>query len=217
MSFSWPLHPFIENKSIHWEACLEQNMDITSDESLWYFFKKGDLNAFKALFKIYYPPLYAYGVKLTNDPYLTEDCLQNLFVYLYEKRENLGEVRNLKAYLFISFKRRLVKQVKNQYLRESLSDNNSFEHSIVFSPQEVAVKQEVQFLCTKTLHQLLNELPPREKEVIYLKYYCDLCTGEISEIMDIKSQSVLNILQKAMIKLRKQSENQLIAEILKKS
>lgn len=192
-------------------------MNISPDDSLWYFFKKGDLNAFNSLFKIYYPVLYTYGVKLTNAPNLTEDCLQNLFVYLFENRESLGHVRNLKAYFFISFKRRLLKQVKQKYLRTNLSASNGFHQEIVFSPQEVAVKQEVQFLCTQTLHQLLNELPSREKEVIYLKYYCDLSTNEISEIMEIKTQSVLNILQKAMIKLRKQSENQIIAEILKKS
>ncbi len=208
---------FINNYLILYTACLYQHMDVTSDESLWYFFKKGDINAFKSLFKIYYPLLYAYGVKLTNAPDLTEDCLQNLFVYLFENRANLGHIRNLKAYFFISFKRRLLKQVKKQYVRTSISEFNSFEQEIAFSPQEVAVKQEVQFLCTQTLHQLLNELPPREKEVIYLKYYCGLNTNEISEIMAIKSQSVLNILQKAMTKLRKQSENQLIAEILKKS
>ena len=192
-------------------------MNISPDDSLWYFFKKGDINAFKSLFKKYYPILYAYGVKLTNAPDLTEDCLQNLFVYLWENSESLGHVQNLKAYFFISFKRRLLKQVKQQYSRTSLSEYNGVKQEIAFSPQEVAVKQEVQFLCTQTLHQLLNELPPREKEVIYLKYYCDMSTQEISGIMEIKPQSVLNILQKAMIKLRKQSENQIIAEILKKS
>jgi RNA polymerase sigma factor (sigma-70 family) len=174
-------------------------MDITSDKSLWYFFKKGDLNAFKALFKIHYPPLYAYGVKLSNDSNLTEDYLQNFFIYLYENRENLGDVNNIKSYLFISFKRRLIKQLQQQNLRTSFSEQTPLEQEIMFSPQELAVKQEVQFLCTRTLHNLLNDLAKREREVIYFRYYCDMTTIEISEVMEIKSQSVLNILQKAMI------------------
>ena len=192
-------------------------MDITSDKSLWYFFKSGDLNAFKALFKIHYPPLHAYGVKLSGDPNLTEDCLQNFFIYLYENKDNLGDVKNIKSYLFISFKRRLIKQLQKQNLRTGFSGHSPLEQEITFSPQELAVKQEVQFLCTKTLHDLLNDLPKREREVIYFKYYCDMSTIEIAEVMEIKSQSVLNILQKAMIKLRKHSENKLIAEILKKT
>lgn len=192
-------------------------MDITPDKSLWFFFKKGDLNAFKALFKIHYPTLHAYGVKLSNDSSLTEDCLQNFFIYLYENRENLSDVNNIKSYLFVSFKRRLIKELQNKKSRTSFLEQAPLEQEIVFSPQELAVKQEVQFLCTKTLHNLLNDLPKREREVIYFKYYCDMTTLEISEVMEIKPQSALNILQKAMIKLRKHSENKLIAEILKKT
>ena len=125
-------------------------------------------------------------------------------------------MKNIKSYLFISFKRKLLKQIKKQYLRTSLSEFSNFVPEMIFSPQEVAIKQEVQFLCTKTLHELLNGLAAREKEVIYLKYYCDLTIEETSEVMDINYQSVLNTLQKAMTKLRLQSEKQIITDILKK-
>lgn len=192
-------------------------MDSTSDTSLWYYFKKGDINAFKALFNKYYPLLHTYGIKLTGDEHLTSDCLQSFFIYLYEKRDRSSDVQHLKSYLFISFKRRLIKQLEKQFLRSNYAELNPFEKEIVFSQQEISEKQEIQFLCTQTLHELLNGLPKREREVVYFKYYCDMNTAEISEVMEIKAQSVLNLLQKAMIKLRKHSENKLIAKILKKS
>ncbi|MFT6369106.1 MAG: RNA polymerase sigma factor (sigma-70 family) [Maribacter sp.] len=191
-------------------------MDITSEESLWYFFKKGEINAFKALFKKYYPTLHAYGLKISNSSQLTEDCLQSFFVYLFENRDNLGDVINLRSYLFSSFKRALFKQIQKQRLKTSLNDSNLLEYGITFSPQELAIAQESQFLCSDTLHNLLNELSSREKEVVYLKYYSDLSTSEISEVMDISYQSVSNTLQKAMLKLRKGTESQQIKNILKK-
>jgi RNA polymerase sigma factor (sigma-70 family) len=192
-------------------------MNITSEESLWYFFKKGDLGAFRTLFEKYYPPLRAYGVKISHAPELTEDCLQNFFIYLFENRTNLGNVKSVKSYLFISFKRRLLKQLQIRNSQTRTQEVLKYGFPIVFSPQEIAVKQEVQFLCTKTLHSLLNDLPSREKEAIYLKYYSGMAISEISDVMGITYQSVLNILQKAMTKLRKSSENQLISDILRKN
>lgn len=191
-------------------------METATDETLWYFFRRGDKIAFKTLFKKYYPLLYAYGMKICSDVDLTEDNLQNLFIYLFENAKNLEDIKNLKAYLFVSFKRRLLKQVKKQNLTTGITDADIIQQNLFFSPQEIALKQDIQFLCSKTLHVLLNELSPREKEVVYLKYYSGLNTIEISEVMDITSQSVLNTLQKAMKRLRKSSENQIISNILKK-
>lgn len=61
-------------------------MELHSDETLWYFFKKGEASSFTLLFKKYYPQLHVYGIKISNSPILTEDCLQNFFIQLYEKK-----------------------------------------------------------------------------------------------------------------------------------
>ncbi len=191
-------------------------MEIASEEYLWYFFKNGDVNAFRTLFEKYYPPLHAYGIKISHAPELTEDCLQNFFIYLYENRADLGDVKNVKSYLFISFKRRLLKKLQGRNTRTRIGDTPILGLPVVFSLEEIAETQQVRSLCTETLHTLLNRLPPREKEVVYLKYYCEMNITEVSEVMEITYQSVLNMLQKAMKKLRKESENQLIINILKK-
>ncbi|PIB31007.1 hypothetical protein BFP77_02835 [Maribacter sp. 4U21] len=191
-------------------------MDITTDETLLYFFKKGDKNAFKVLFEKYYPPLHAYGVKISNDPSITEDCLQSFFIYLFEKRKKLDDIKNLKSYFFISFKRALLKNIKECSRISTLDEYELMQRNFVFSVEETNIIQEVDFLCTKTLHHLLNDLAPREREVVYFKYYVGLNTIDISEVMEISGQSVLNTLQKAMIKLRKEAENQMISNILKK-
>ena len=44
-----------------------------------------------------------------------------------------------------------------------------------------------------------------------------MTTKDIAEVMDMNYQSVLNVLQKALSKLRLASENQQIKSILKKS
>lgn len=192
-------------------------MELNSDETLWYFFKKGEVNAFSLLFKKYYPQLHVYGIKLSNAPMLTEDCLQNFFIQLYEEREKQGSIKNLKAYLFVSFKRRLIKQLQKNQKNIPISEAQLFKSNFTFSAEEISIHQEIQFLCNTTLSQLINQLSPRQKEVIYLKYYSNMSSTDIAEVMDMNYQSVLNILQKALSKLRLASENQQIKSILKKN
>ncbi|WP_051941782.1 RNA polymerase sigma factor [Maribacter forsetii] len=192
-------------------------MELHSDETIWYFFKKGESHGFSLLFKKYYPQLHVYGLKLSNNLELTEDCLQNFFIQLFENRERLGKINSLKAYLFVSFKRRLVKQLQKNQNNIPISEAQLFKTNFTFSIEEISIKQEIQFLCTSTLATLINELSPRQKEAIYLKYYSGMTTTDIAEVMDMNYQSVLNTLQKALKKLRIASENQQIKTILKKS
>lgn len=192
-------------------------MELHADETLWYFFEKGEVNAFTLLFKRYYPQLHVYGIKISNSSQMTEDCLQNFFIQLYEEREKPRDIKNLKAYLFVSFKRKLIKHLQKNQPSIPISEAQLFQSNFTFSPEDLSVNQEMNSLCTKTLTKLINQLSPRQKEVIYLKYYSEMNSSDIAEVMDMNYQSVLNILQKAMTKLRLSSENQQIKNILKKS
>lgn len=192
-------------------------MEFHSDETIWYFFKKGEANGFSLLFKKYYPQLHVYGLKLSNNQELTEDCLQNFFIQLFEDREKQNSINNLKAYLFVSFKRRLIKQLQKNQNNVPISEAQLFKSNFTFSAEEISIHQEIQFLCTTTLTNLINQLSPRQKEVVYLKYYSNMSSSDIAEVMDMNYQSVLNVLQKALTKLSQVSENQQIKSILKKS
>lgn len=190
-------------------------MSQTPDNTTWFLFTQGDISVFSAIFKNYYPALHNYGVKISNDQVITEDCLQEFFIYLYEHRENLGSVSNVKAYLFVSFRRRIFKRIKEKATYTSLKRSEEDAVAFEFSPEELAIQQEYTAIKNKTLALLLTQLSPRQKEVIYLKYYCELQTTEISDVMNISYQSVLNTLQKAFVNLRAQAENTLITSILK--
>ncbi|MFX0557088.1 RNA polymerase sigma factor [Maribacter sp. CXY002] len=190
-------------------------MSTINEKLLWQLFIEGEINAFSSLFKTYYSELHNYGIKITSDQMITEDCLQSFFVYLYNSRENLGTINNVKSYLFISFRRALLKFIKKE--RRYTSYDQIFETNEIFgfSTVELAIDQEVVKLKNETLASLLNALSVRQREVIYLKYYSNLTTNEISEVMDISYQSVLNLLQKAFTKLRSKVEDQKISAIFK--
>ncbi|MEZ7507133.1 sigma-70 family RNA polymerase sigma factor [Flavobacterium sp. Arc2] len=57
------------------------------------------------------------------------------------------------------------------------------------------------------LKEIINKLSPREREIVYLKYFQNFNNTEISELLDINYQTVRNILGNAIKKLRKLGEN----------
>ncbi|ADV51438.1 sigma-70 family RNA polymerase sigma factor [Cellulophaga sp. E16_2] len=191
-------------------------MSINNEEIIWSLFLQGDTNAFSLLFKKYYSSLYNYGLKLCNNSCVTEDCLQTFFVYLHDNRKTIGDVKNVKSYLFISFRRALFTSLKKERNFTDFNSEKQNSNSFAFSPEELKIDQEISFAQTSSITLILNTLSPREREVIYLKYYGELSMSEIATTMDISYQSVLNTLQKAFSKIRKTIENNMLSAILKK-
>jgi RNA polymerase sigma factor (sigma-70 family) len=179
-------------------------MQKLTDKFLWNALKEGDLKAFSVLFESYYPMLHSYGLKISKSPVVTEDTLQDFFLYVYEHRENLSDLETIAPYLFTSYKRFLLKVMKkNQKMKHTDFSNENFV-DIQFTAEELITNQETLIFKNKKLSFLLNKLPKRQKEAIYLKYYSGLKAVEISEIMDINYQSVVNILHKAIKSLKEE-------------
>ena len=179
-------------------------MNKLTDKFIWKSLKEGDLNAFSVLFESYYPQLHSYGLKISSDIALTEDTLQDFFLYVYEHRENLSDLETIAPYLFTSYKRFLIKVMQKNAKRQQTDFSNEVIVDVQFTPEEVITNQETEKFKKGNLTKLLNKLPSRQKEAIYLKYYSGLKATEISEIMGINYQSVVNTLHKAIKSLKEE-------------
>ncbi|TXD53563.1 sigma-70 family RNA polymerase sigma factor [Polaribacter sp. IC066] len=179
-------------------------MEKLTDKFIWKSLKEGDLNAFSVLFETYYPKLHSYGLKISKDADVTEDTLQDFFLYVYEHRENLSDLDVIAPYLFTSYKRFLLRVMKkNEKLIYTDAPDETFV-DLKFTAEELLTNQETESFKNRNLSTLLNKLPKRQREAIYLKYYSDLKATEISEIMGINYQSVVNTLHKAIKSLKEE-------------
>ncbi|MBE7630137.1 RNA polymerase sigma factor [Tenacibaculum piscium] len=177
-------------------------MDKLSDEILWKSLKKGDLTAFELLFKNYYTNLFNYGLKISGNKIITEDSIQDFFMYVYEHRENLSDLTKIAPYLFISYRRFLIKILQKNQKNKLVRDLNHHLVDIHFTPEELLTHQESTIFRNKNLSDSLNKLTKKQREALYLKYHCNLKTQEIADVMNINYQSVANTLHKAIKKLR---------------
>ena len=170
-------------------------------EELWIRALKGDANAFRDIHRALFKGLYNYALKLLQDGDLASDAVQDLFVKIWVRRDGIGPVQKIKPYFFTALRRQVLNQLRNLHLRE-LQITGLPRPDIDFSPEEIVVRNEEYETLQQKIVLLLNELPRRQKEVIYLRYFEEMDNTQIAEVMGIHYQSVLNLTQKALQKLR---------------
>jgi RNA polymerase sigma factor (sigma-70 family) len=173
-----------------------------SDIDLFVAIKEGDTDALAVLFLRYNDYLKHYGWQIVQDASLVDECIQDLFVYIFESYERLSEVKYVKAYLFRSLRRRVIEKIQREQ-RQKKSDREFADLTdFQFSGESLLLEEEVQQDTRNALIDALNHLPWRQREAIYLRYYNSLKTKEIAEIMGVANQTILNTLHQALKKIK---------------
>ncbi len=175
-----------------------------SDQQIWYDFRNGCKIAFAQLYQLYAKDMFQFGFKLCSDTDVIKESIQELFIELWNNRQKLGEVEHIKSYLLKSFKYKLIRTIKNNKNIVSLQINNKElkQESI----ESLIIKEEINQSRTYLVRKSISLLPDRQIEALHLKYYQKLSNQQIAELMQIKVQSVANILQRAIYALRKKVE-----------
>jgi RNA polymerase sigma factor (sigma-70 family) len=168
---------------------------------LWAAFKSGDWDAYTSLYHAYFRLLNNYGYKFTRDVKLIEDVIHDLFVNLWTNRENLGNPSSIKNYLYKSVRNMLFRKVRNQLRFADLMESDehvpfevSFDHQLIMNEEQKNIQD--------TLKKVLNQLPPRQREIVYLRFYDGLSYEEIADIMGINVSSTYKLLYKALENLQ---------------
>lgn len=177
----------------------EQYLDNLLLEAL----RKNDEKVLSYLFNTYYNKLYRIGLKWCLDSDLTEESIQLIFSDLWKYRQTLSEVQSFEAYLKSSLKRRIFKELQKVDKIEKVNweDAETFILSTQ-SYEEILIKQESDETLKTKLNQALDQLSPRQKEIIKLKYFEELSFKEISEKTGLQTDTVYKVLHEGIKKLR---------------
>lgn len=179
-----------------------KQVESIPDKELWQLFKKGNESAFISLYQTYVGPLFTYGKKLTKDDGLLKDAIQDLFIYLRANRTTVGEVENIKFYLFKSLKNRIFKEEKKWY-RYVVSMEPDFDLEFYPSPEEVLISRQITERQALKINQALRQLSPRKKEAIYYLYFEGMDYVQVQHLMNMSNvKSARNLIYKALKQLR---------------
>ncbi len=172
-----------------------------SHEQLWERFRTGDKEAFGQLALYYYQLLYNYGLKLHRDEDLICDCIQELYLELWERRSFLSGTDFVKTYLLKALRNKIIKEsVRLKRFKEP--QDLPFQSTSHASAESDIVLKEEEAEQVNQLNSYLDKLSKRQQEIVYLRFYQDLGFDEISEVMGLSRQSVANLLHRTLKKLR---------------
>jgi RNA polymerase sigma factor (sigma-70 family) len=169
--------------------------------NLWKQLKEGDKNALRLIYDEHADVMFRYGMKICGDSHTVEDCIQSLFLRIWEKRHGLGETTSMRNYLLASLRRAIYKYGDKRSfstdpveLRGEDQTEDSFEQLIILN--EMNEEQKLRF------QKAIQSISARQREVIYLRFYEDKDYDEICQIMDISYQGARNMLFKALKSLK---------------
>ncbi len=177
-----------------------------ADVVLWTNFRDGDQDALAQLYKEYVSALRRHGMCVCRDPELVSDCIHELFSRLWTRRDRIGDAQNVKLYLYKSLERIVIAQkLRNKKRSAELHDANIIPPD---SSEQLLIDGEMRRQRLDEIKKCLQNLPKCQREVILLKFFNDLSYVEISEIMDVKVDSVYNLASKAIEHLRQMMQYQ---------
>lgn len=170
-----------------------------TEAELWQAFKKGDRLAYEEMYRKHFTDLQHYGWYLCHDKEHVLDAIHTLFFDLWTRKEYLGDTDNIRFYLLKGLRRvithQLVRQRKQQVVDQPISDTDaSFETQLIEKQAQEEVSQK--------LKQALQQLSPRQREVIFLKFYENLSYEQIASLTSLKVRTVYNTVFQALENMR---------------
>jgi RNA polymerase sigma-70 factor (ECF subfamily) len=169
----------------------------------WCRFKNGDARALEAIYKANIQSLINYGEKINPDLDLVKDTIQDLFIELWRNRQQLSDIVQVKFYLFRALRNKLYRVTSHQSFVSEGEMQLSTENLQAEYVELSIISREEESRIRRDMIQLLRNLPQRQREAIYLRFYHNLPYEAIASMMDMNYQSTLNLVQRALNSLRK--------------
>jgi RNA polymerase sigma-70 factor (ECF subfamily) len=173
------------------------------DEELFIFTRmiEGDKEAFRFFFEKYYPDLCNLVNIYLQDPLMSEEIVQDIFVYFWEKKDKIHIESSVKSYLLHASKNKSLNYIRNGRTRLAI-------HHKLADLNEISVEMPDRIMDGNQLREIINKaidsLPERCREVYILGKEKNLSYKEISEELGISVKTVEVQMGKALKRLREQ-------------
>lgn len=182
---------------------VKRQSENLNNEILWDRLREGNQKAIEDLYHLNYQVLYSYAFKICRDKELSKDCVQDLFVQLWEKKKNLNEVAKVRSYLIQSIWHILIKKLKKTNRSLSLDESSHYESDVIFSREHILINNQSKEDKKVKLTAAIQNLSKHQREIIFMQYYEGLTISEIQQVTELKYQSIKNLTYRAMVSLRK--------------
>lgn len=171
-------------------------VSIDQDELLR-LLHQNDEKSFSQIYRVLWPSLFNAAYKRLNDREKAEDIVQNVFTDLWFRKDKVS-ILNLSAYLHTAVRFQVYK-----YAAEMSSGSEFF--TVLETVLQSAFKADdaIRSKELQTLVKLwIDALPKKRRKIFLLRYYENLTTRQISELLNVSQKTVQNQLNTATIEIK---------------
>eukprot|EP01133_Synstelium_polycarpum_P013810 gene13810-16278_t len=147
---------------------------------------EGDKRAFTVLFDAHYKSLGSYVYKLTESMESAEEIVQEVFIKIWLKKEELTRINNFSAYLFVLCKNKALnhlRQLASQTLRFQ-----AWEKELGSDPQADVEDHYENFRIL--IEQAIDHLPEQQQKIYRLSRHERLKYTEIAKELQLSPETV---------------------------
>jgi RNA polymerase sigma-70 factor (family 1) len=154
---------------------------------------------FSELFRQHEHKLYTLALKLTKSDQLAKDIIQEVFLKLWDQRNQLTSILNIEAWLYRVTENKII-----DFLRKVSADNRLKEK--IWNQLQQIVNESEQYLAAKEYNQIIqkaiDQLPPQRKLIYQLNKEKGMNYLEIADELQLSKHTVKNQLSTAIKSVR---------------
>lgn len=174
-------------------------MNTLSDLELWLLVKQGDNLAFEEIYNRYWEKLYSQCYWHLMDQEGAKDIVQELFVHLWDKRNEIHIEQTMGGYFKIAIRNRIFNHIRSTIVkRNHLNAAGRHYDDANNSTEEKSKEREL----NRLYQEEIQKLPPKMKEVFTLNKEAGLSITEMAERFSVSEQTIKNQLTSALKKVR---------------
>lgn len=169
------------------------------------------------LYKHYYAYLSYIGLKRGMPTETVKDTINDVFLYLWEKRKSLGHIKSSHNYMLTFFHRSILKKIEQsgKIHGETIEEVDEM-HQYFAEPsiEEKLLDKENTERLSVLINRHLNYLPRQQREIMYQKFFLGLSYAEIAKANRLSVNTVYNTVYSAMQKLRSSIPARVVASLI---
>lgn len=150
---------------------------------------RGDQKALKDLYTLFYKKLLQFAYALVRSKELSEEVVEDVFIKLWNKRDQIGEIQNLKVYLYVATKNTALNYLSRKAAELTTAPFDYLEinlEALEDSPEELMITAEM----LKVMQAAVDALPPRCKMIFKLIREDGLRYKEVADILNISVNTI---------------------------
>jgi RNA polymerase sigma-70 factor (family 1) len=156
----------------------------------------GDEKAFSKLYLLYAQLLRSHIFRLTESMALADEVVQDVFLKVWNNRENLEKIQNFGGYLFVLSKNLSIDLLRKHVRQTILIKKWEDEQQKSTESAELSIEEEKSYYIL--LDEAIDRLPAQQQKAYILSRHQHLKYSEIAEEMNISKETVKSYLQLAV-------------------